>query len=102
MGLKLKKDFECVLQDETGKELLKFSAQQAEDEMETVDFVGGGIASGSQTLKIITEKNFLFKANEHRVIVDGRMYVLANVVPSLRRKLGAKMGKKHVYILDLE
>lgn len=102
--LKLKKDWSCVLHDKTGKELLRFDAQQIGDPIDGAGFEGGNIASASQSAIIQTEKKYEYKAYEHYVIANGRKYVIASVIPSIRRKHGAGLHNRPrvVYTLNLE
>ena len=103
--LKLKKDFTCVLLDKkTGADLFEFTAQQVGDPIFGAGFEGGGIASGNQSMTIITERNYQYNALQHNVLIDDRKWIITSVVPSIRRKLGAGVGTKvrKVYILTLE
>lgn len=102
--LKLKKDFKCVLRDKMGNDLLTFSAQQVGDPVYNAGFEGGGVASASQNMTIMTEQDYDYNALQHYVYIDDKKWLITSVTPSIRRKLGAGMGAKSrvVYILALE
>jgi hypothetical protein len=103
MPLKLRKDFKCILVDKkTGNSILSFDAQQVGDKLVGAGFEGGGVASGNQSCTIQTEKNYPFSALKHEVHIDGVKYIIANVRPSMRKKMGAFGKSTPVYILDLE
>lgn len=114
---KLKKDFECTLREiKTGQDLLRFTAQQVGDPTYSADFVGGGVASGSQSFSILVEKAYDAKNDvvyplddkfipfKHAVIINGKQWILTSWMPSIRRKIGAGWANKPkvVYILNLE
>ena len=103
--LKLKKDWSCVLRDfNTGKDLLRFDAQQIGDAVDSAAFEGGNIASASQYATIQTETKYEYKAYQHYVIANDRQYVITSVTPSIRRKHGAGSHNRPriVYTLVLE
>jgi hypothetical protein len=103
--MKLEKDFKCQLFDKkTGAVLLEFDAQQDGDAVFNVGFEGGGVGSGSQAMTIMTKQAYDYKAYQHQVLIDGTKWIITSVRPSVRRKLGATIGKnkRHVYILTLE
>lgn len=102
---KLKKDFSCILRDKTtGKDLLTFTAQQVGNPVYSAGFEGGGVASGSQALSIITETGYAFNPLQHDVWIDGKRWILMSFYPSIRRKLGAGWASKSktYYVLNLE
>ena len=115
---KLKKDFECVLREiKTGIDLLRFTAQQVGDPNYSADFVGGGVANGSQSFSILVDKAYDIETDEvvhklddrltplkHAVIINGHQWILTSWTPSIRRKMGAGWAAKPntVYILNLE
>lgn len=102
--LKLKKDWSCVLRDsDTGKDLLTFTAQQLGDIVDSAGFEGGNVASSSQTAMIQTETSYDYKPYEHKVIANGREWVITSVIPSVRRKHGAGLCNRPrvVYTLNL-
>ena len=115
--LKLKKDFECVLRDaNTGEDLLTFYAQQVGDPNHTASFVGGGVASGSQSFSILVDQAYqpdntpvdnlaeILNPLEQEVIINGHKWLLTSFAPSIRRRLGAGWANKPktVYVLNLE
>ena len=103
--LKLKKDFSCVLTDKkTGKTLCTFDAQQVGDETISAGYVGGNVASGSQSMTVMTEHKFDYKPYDQYVTIEGKRWVLTSFTPSVRRRLGAGVctAKRYVYILNLE
>ena len=102
--LKLKKDFKCVLRDKMGNDLLTFYAQQVGDPVYNAGFEGGGVASASQSMTILTETQYDYNSLQHNVIIDGKKWIITSVTPSVRRKLGAGIGAKSrvVYLLALE
>ncbi len=102
---KLKKDHSCVLRDtNTGKDLLTFTAQQVGDPVYNASYVGGGVASGSQSLTILTETEYKYEPYKHEVYVDGQRWTLTSFTPSIRRKHGAGWATRPrtVYVLNLE
>ena len=114
---KLRKDFECVLRDaNTNKDLLTFSAQQIGDPTYTAGFVGGGVASGSQSLSILVDKAYfldntpvekldeILNPLEQQVVINGHPGILTSWLPSIRRRMGAgwAANPKTVYVLNLE
>lgn len=104
--LKAKTDFKCRLINPDGTEALKFDASTAGDLVENASFVGGGIASGGQSLTIWTDKVFDYKAYHHTVVIDGwgkGSYKLVSVQKGVRKRLGAqKLKPKSVFVLYLE
>lgn len=103
--IKLKKDFMCELRSRENVNVteFKFPAQLYTDLTENASFVGGGIASASQNLVIITATEYLYLPFAHQVYIDGRRYVLTAVTPMFRRRLGGISKKvKKYYILTLE
>ena len=102
--LKLKKDFECTLIDKLGNTLCVFDAQQVGDAIYNAGFEGGGVASGNQTMTIMTEYAYDYNSLKHNVMIDGRKWIITSVTPSIRHKLGARIGAKSkiIYILALE
>ena len=103
--IKVKKDFNCILYDcNKGKEIDHFTAQQVTDENYGASFVGGGIASGSKAMSIMTEKRIEFEPLRYKIFIDGDSWMLTSVVPSKRRKLGSNVWRKTktVYVLNLE
>lgn len=103
--LKLKKDFKCVLLDKkTGASLLEFYAQQVGNAVYGAGFEGGGVASGNQAMTIMTETPYAYNSLQHHIMIGDKKWILTSVTPSMRRKLGAKMGvqSQNIYILTLE
>jgi hypothetical protein len=102
--LKLRKDLQCTLQDKNGTALLEFSAQQVGDAVYNAGFEGGGVASGSQMLTIMTACAYDYNPLKHHVIIDGRKWIITSVTPTIRHKLGARIGAKThtIYVLALE
>lgn len=102
--IKMRKDVSCVLKDRTGKELCAFTAQISGSPSIDASFVGGGVASASQYLTLVTEKAFDYKPFLHDIDVDGKTYRLTSVSKSVRRRLGSLPKSKStlVYILNLE
>ena len=103
--LKSKKDCACVLRDKkTGRELIRFSATQANDPVFSAGFEGGGVASASQSVSVFTETAYEYKPLQHVVEIDGETYILTSFSRSIRRRLGAGWSNKPrmVYILNLE
>ena len=103
--LKIKKDLECVLFDpDTNTNLITFTAQQVGNADYSASFVGGGVASSSQSLTIETELKYDYKPLRHQVIIEGKQWLITSFYPSIRRKLGG--GTLHkirkVYVLNLE
>ena len=102
--MKLKKDMECVLLDKkTGAEIFTFSAMQVGDPIFSAGY-NGGTSTSPQNMAIATEAEYPYKPIENKVRIDGREWLLTNVTPSIRRKLGAGVAKKPktIYILNLE
>ena len=103
--IKLKKDFMCELRSRENVNVteFKFPAQLYTDLTENASFVGGGIASASQSLSIITAKEYVYLPYAHTVNIDNRRYVITAVTPIFRRRLGGISKKvKKYYILTLE
>ena len=103
--LKIEKDFKCELIDKkTGVVLFEFDAQQDGDTLYDAGFEGGGVASGNQSMTIMTEKAYEYRAFQHHVRIDDVLWLITSVRPAVRRKLGAKIGtkKRFKYILALE
>jgi hypothetical protein len=103
--IKLKKDFLCLLRSRENiyEDLLVFPAQLYTDLTDSASFVGGGIASSSQSLSIITAKEYVYLPYAHTVNIDNRRYVITAVTPIFRRRLGGISKKvKKYYILTLE
>lgn len=102
---KIKKDFSCILRDsKTGKDLLTFTAQQVGDPLYSAGFEGGGVASSSQAMAIITQTSYAFNPLQHDIWIDGRRWKLVSFYPTIRRKLGAGWARKPktYYVLNLE
>ena len=114
---KYKKDYECILRSSNERvDLLKLYAQQVGDPAYTASFVGGGVASGSQSFSILVFQAFDMKGNavdkideylnplETEIEINGRKWLLTSWNPAIRRKLGAGWANtpKTVYVLNLE
>jgi hypothetical protein len=102
--IKSRNDYKCTLVGRDGSTLKKFNASTVGDFMETVSFVGGGIASAGQALTIWTETAFEYKPYEHSVIIGGNTFKLVSVTRGMRKKMGASCLSKivPVYVLALE
>jgi hypothetical protein len=101
--MKLKKDFECVLKDASGKVLTTFNAMQVGDPIYAAGF-SSGVATSPKEMVIATESTYPFKAGKGKVVIDDKEWVISSVTPSIRRKLGSGIIKKPkcIYILNLE